>query len=552
MEANPVNIVEYFNGEKQSVIPLFQRPYTWDRKNWQTLWDDLLGQYDAGLESTHFMGAVVSVPARSVPVGVNKHLIIDGQQRLTTFSILLRAIREYVGERDAARIDDYLVNRHQDGADQLKLLPTQSDRDCYRKLVLRLEAPTADSQVGKAFEFFCEKLRGKDLDDKPIDPERALQTARSCLQVVMINLGDSDDPYLIFESLNYKGEPLTQADLVRNYVLMKFRNSLTAGGEQERAYTHYWKPLEGALGTAITEFLRHYTMKSGEMVKRGGVYAAIKSQFAALDQTELVGALEDLHRHGLFYRSFTNPGFEERMAVRRRLTAFTELDFTTSYPLLLRLFDATENGHMSVSNLERMLQLIESFSVRRSVCHVPTHALNKLFLSWAKRFDPTAPVTWLADAMASGSGGQRWPRDDEFAEAFKSRPQYGRKHVSYLLRCFEQSFAHKEAVDLSEVTIEHVMPQTLSDEWKHTLGKDYEVVQSKWLDTMGNLTLTAYNTELGNQPFTEKKKLLQGSHIDLNRWIVNQELWDADTIRARAKMLFDIALELWPGPGAIS
>ncbi|HWZ43707.1 MAG TPA: DUF262 domain-containing protein [Candidatus Saccharimonadales bacterium] len=268
MEANPVRVIQYFDGTKQNIVPLFQRPYTWEKSHWTNLWDDILPQYDLGaVDSTHFMGAVVSVPARTVPVGVNKHLIIDGQQRLTTIALLLCALRPFLNAQSKGRVEDYLVNRHYDGPDRLKLMPTHGDREPFSRLVLDEELPPKGQKIRQAIDFFSNCINGQDLNGDPINPDLLLQTIERCLQVVMINLGDADDPYLIFESLNYKGEPLTQADLVRNYVLMRFKNSLGSGGEQEQVYFKLWKPIQESLADSLTEFLRHYAMKEGEEVK---------------------------------------------------------------------------------------------------------------------------------------------------------------------------------------------------------------------------------------------------------------------------------------------
>jgi uncharacterized protein with ParB-like and HNH nuclease domain len=263
MEASPAKVIQYFNGEKQNLIPLFQRPYSWKRSNWQTLWDDMMVQYDLDEKSTHFMGAIVSVPARSVPVGVSKYLIIDGQQRLTTVSLLLCALRDTVDKNTADRIHEvYLTNRYRDPEDMLKFVPTQADRDRYRAIVLDRQVPRDGSLMAEAYDFFKRQLvSGIDNNgDEGVDAGRVLTTIEHALQVVMINLGDEDDPYLIFESLNFKGEPLTQADLVRNYLLMRFRHSVSVGGEQERIYSQYWSPMEKQLGYNLTEFLRHYAM----------------------------------------------------------------------------------------------------------------------------------------------------------------------------------------------------------------------------------------------------------------------------------------------------
>lgn len=268
MEASPAKVIQYFNGEKQNLIPLFQRPYSWKQNNWQTLWDDIMVQYDLDNTSSHFMGAIVSVPARSVPVGVSKFLIINGQQRLTTISLLLCALRDSVDENSAARVQEvYLINKFREPEDTLKFTPTQADRENYTSIVMRKPLGPDASLLTKAYQFFKDKLsNGIDPNGEKVQPSKVLATLEHTLQVVMINLGEADDPYLIFESLNFKGEPLTQADLVRNYILMQFRHSISDGGEQKRIFTDYWRPLENQMGSQLTEFLRYYAMRHGDNI----------------------------------------------------------------------------------------------------------------------------------------------------------------------------------------------------------------------------------------------------------------------------------------------
>lgn len=551
MQASPTNVIDYFNGQKQNLIPLFQRPYTWKTQNWQTLWEDVMVQYDLGDDGTHFMGAIVSVPAVAVPVGINKFLIIDGQQRLTTVSILLCALRDCLDDNSASRIQEvYLTNRYCEVEDTLKFVPTQADRDIYGQLVLKREVPDSDCLMVKAYSFFKKQLqKGSDLDGEPVDPAKVLTTLEHCLQVVMINLGSDDDPYLIFESLNFKGEPLTQADLVRNYLLMRFRHSISSGGEQERIYSNYWQPLENALGSNLTEFLRHYVMKDGEDIKRGGIYAAIKSKLKVMSNPEEVEAeIKSMQRFGQFYAVILCLVPDADKAVSKRMQNIQDLKVTTSYPLLLRLFDARDTHLLSNTDLETCLGLIESFVVRRSVCGVPTNALNKLFIQWAKSFPDDNHVQWLRNALLSGSASRRIPRDTEFSGAFLEQPQYGRGTTRFILCKLEKSFEHKEVVDLSNVTIEHVLPQKLNPKWEEDLGPQADEIQSAWLNTFGNLTLTGYNSELGNLPFTEKKRKLENTHIELNRWILDKEKWNALEIQERAEQLLNKAIHIWPEP----
>ena len=553
MEASPARVIQYFNGEKQNLIPLFQRPYTWKENNWQTLWDDLMVQYEVGDTGTHFMGAIVSLPARSIPVGVSKYLIIDGQQRLTTVSLLLCALRDCLDSISASRIQEvYLTNRFRDPEDTLKFLPTQADRDMYRNIALDRQVPpkSKDVRMAAAYHFFKKKLtKSTDLNDDPIDPAKVLITLEQCLQVVMINLGDDDDPYLIFESLNFKGEPLTQGDLVRNYLLMRFRHSISAGGEQERVYSRYWIPLENMLQSDLPEFLRHYMMKNGDDIKKGGIYAAIKKKLKDMNSTEAVEAeAESMLRFGEFYSKFLLPAQEETAKVRDCLENIKELKVKTSYPLLLRLFDARQSGYLSNVDLEKCLRLIESFVVRRAVCGAPTNPLNKLFIQWAKNFPNTDHVQWLHRSLSTGGGRSRFPKDTEFVEAFMNQAQYGRGSTRFILCRLEQSFQHKETVDLSTATIEHILPQTLTQEWKDALGLEPEKVHTTFVNTFGNLTLTSYNSELSNLPFLEKKSKLENTHIELNRWVLQQSRWGVPEIEERAKSLLDIAKKIWLAP----
>jgi uncharacterized protein with ParB-like and HNH nuclease domain len=554
MEANPVRVIQYFDGSKQSVIPLFQRPYAWQKVRWEALWSDILDQYDlvlGGTDGNHFMGAIVSVPAKSVPVGVNKHLIIDGQQRLTTLALLLCALRPYVDQKDQGKIEDYLINRHYEGADRLKLMPTQGDREHYAALVLDNVLPPKSHLMGQAVAFFTAKILGPDINEDALQPHLLLQTLEQCLQVVMINLGDNDDPYVIFESLNWKGEPLTQADLVRNYVLMRFKYSLQPGGEQEKVYNKLWKPLQDSLNSSLTEFLRHYTMKEGEDIKTGGIYAAIKHRLAKLNESSEVEAeITEMKRHGDFYRTFVSPEEVPSALTRARLQAFIDMDSTTCYPLLLRLFDAAERKMITQEELLDCLEMIESYLVRRFICGVPTNALNKLFLQFAGAFDANNVTAWLNSALTNGTGRTRWPTDNEVEVAILTQPQYGRKATRHILLALEQSFGHKEKVDLHNglITIEHVLPQTLNDEWRADLGDEAEEIYVRWVHNLGNLTLTGYNGELGNIPFDEKKELLSSSHIDLNLWIVKQAIWNDVVIEDRSRELGKKALTIWPRP----
>ena len=499
------------------------------------------------------MGAIVSVPARSVPVGVSKYLIIDGQQRLTTVCLLLCALRDLVDKNTADRIHEvYLINIFRDIEDTLKFVPTQIDRERFRSIILDRQIPADDdSLMVEAYRFFKHQLKsGVDSNgDQGVDPVRVLTTIEHALQVVMINLGDDDDPYLIFESLNFKGEPLKQADLVRNYILMRFRHSMAIGGEQERIYKHYWAPMESMLADNLTEFLRHYAMKDGDNIYQGGIYAATKVRLKNMESpNDVENEIDRMKKFAGLYEAILNPLLETDSNIQFRLDNIRQLEVTTSYPLLLRLLQARDVGIISNEELEHCLGLVELFVVRRAVCAVPTNALNKLFLQWTRNFPSHKIDTWLHTQMSSGSGGRRFPSDTEFSDAFKNQPQYGRGATRFILCRLEQSFGHKETVDLMSTTIEHVLPQTLSSAWITELGENAKEIHARLEGTMGNLTLTGYNSELGNLPFSLKKEKLGNTHIELTRGVLKQPAWGQREIVERADQLLTISKHLWSGP----
>ena len=558
MQATPAKIIEYFNGEKQNLIPLFQRPYTWDKPKWQTLWEDVMVQYDQQEgEGSHFLGTIVSAPARSVPVGVAKFLIIDGQQRLTTFAILLCALRDCVGDQESQRIQNiYLTNLYRPSEDTLKLVPTQADRNAYHDLVIDRKAPPNGPLLCKAYHYFLEQLKtAKDSDDNPVLPNRVLVALERTLQVVMINLDETDDAYLVFESLNSKGEPLTQADLVRNYLLMRFKHSAKEGGEQEAVYNKFWKPLEETHGQELTEFLRHYMMRGGEDLRKGNIYAAVKKRMNELESTDDVKEeTRSMDRFGAFYARIFNPGLESSPLIRWRLENFKQLlAMSTSYPLLLRLLDARDRGVLSEAELEKCFGIIESFTVRRSVCNVPTNALNKLYLQWCKDLPDENHAEWLRAAMSKGGSSRRFPNNSEFGDFFQNQAQYAKGLTRFILDRLEGSFQHKEPIHLSIPTIEHIMPQTLTPAWEEELRDgddkaDPKAIHAQLVNTFGNLTLTGYNSEMGNQPFAEKRERLRQSHLELSRAVAACSHWRTQEIKMRAEDLFKRALKIWPGP----
>lgn len=553
MEANPVRVIQYFDGTKQNMIPLFQRPYIWDKEKWSTLWEDILDQYHQNSENPHFLGAIVSMPVRTVPVGVNKHLIIDGQQRLLTISILLCALRSFVDERTRGIINDYLTNRHYpDDVDHLKIMPTNTDREIFNQLIIDPEKVANEYLIKKTYDYFAKSLGKADLNGQKIESQKILQVLESNLEVVMINLKDTDDPYLIFESLNHKGEPLTQGDLVRNYVLMRFRHSILPKGDQERIYHTIWSPMEISLGDQMEEFLRHYIMIDGIEIQKGGIYSAYKVRLNTIKENKAVeDYLTKMQKFAQYYSKFIEPTKENNQKIQIHLKTLEKLEKTTSFPLLLLIFDAYSNEKMDQDSLLDCFEIIESFIIRRAICDVSSNYLKKLFLSLCKNFKETDTKSWLFSTLSTGEGNLRWPKDNEVIESLKSQSFYGKKLARFVLEEVEKSFNHKEPANLTLCTIEHILPQKPTEEWKIMLGEKYikmDKIPDEIMNNIGNLTLTGYNAELSNDEFEIKKEKLADSHIELNRWIIDKKNWSEKEILERSNLLANKIVKIWISP----
>jgi hypothetical protein len=548
MEATPTQIINYFSGFKQNIVPLFQRPYTWTEKQWRVLWEDIISFYDVtDTRSSHFMGAVVTMPARSVPVGVSKFLIIDGQQRLTTVALLMCAIRDSLEEAENVhrrRIQSfYLTNEGYEGTEYYKLLPTQGDRTPYSALINGQVSTAQDSHFKKAYDYFRRKIRSQLDEGKTIEPKRILEIIETRLMVVMINLSDNDDPYLIFESLNFKGSPLEQADLVRNYFLMRFPVA-----EQQAVYEQLWLPMQNRLTVNLTEFMRHFLGAEGEEVRKSDVYASIRRLVADADTSSVRLLMTRMERLSTLYSRLAGFAPDPDPELGRYFEHFRRLDFGSIYPLLLALYEDHAEGQFGSDEFVATLKVLHSFIVRRMVAGVPSNSLSGLFISMCHSKPVTdAPSGWLASSLGAEQRNRRWPSDSEFEERWVHAEIYGSRVCHVVLECVEEQSGHHEPAEMHNATVEHVMPQTLNPEWEDALG--HERGQHKdWLHTIGNLTLTGYNPELGNRAYSEKRAMFGLSHFELNRYFSNVDTWNLGEIRKRASALFNIACQIWPRP----
>jgi uncharacterized protein with ParB-like and HNH nuclease domain len=548
MHASETTIRKLIEGSKQYVVPLFQRPYSWTRKHWSTLWQDVLELVEHPNARPHFFGSTVTAPAKSVPQGVGKWLLIDGQQRLTTTQLFLAALRDAAILADATLLaqkieGQSLLTAYEDKDEQLKVLPTQGDRDAFRSIIRR--ETVNDSRINDCHQFFLNRIKSKKLTGEFIECLYLVVVDR--LSLVAITCDEQDNPHLIFESLNAKGEKLTAADLIRNFLLMRIHVN-----EQQEVFDDHWRPIQDALGDQLTEFVRHFLMKEGRVFNSADIYFELKDRIGGFDSDQTKVFMKDLHRHGMYYAKFIDPfKYENKNEIVASLRRLRIIEATVAYPLLLRIFDSVDQNLLSQDQLIQVLDILESFLIRRSVCSYPS---NQLRLIFPPIFDAVGgPGQDFVSGLSKQLGGKRCPDDKMFSHALLTQPLYATSmrgaRLRIMLERLEESFEHKEPADFKKAQIEHVMPQTLTDDWVKELGENAEEDQVRWLHTIGNLTLTCYNPDLSNNPYDKKRVLLKTSHFELNSYFDSVSNWTAKEIESRGSDLVLRALKIWPDVG---
>jgi len=373
-----------------------------------------------------------------------------------------------------------------------------------------------------------------------MEHDRLKKILTSYFSVVSIVLDTDDNPYLVFESLNAKGRPLTQADLIRNYFFMRIHINY-----QDEVYTKYWQPMQTALKDSLTEYIRHFLMRDGNIIKQNDVYYSLKEKVSS---NNAIDYLKELHKYSVYYEKLLNPETEHQPELRKYLWRLNRIEVTTAYPLLLSIYGIYAENGLCKDDLLEILQTLENYLIRRFVCKVPSNQLNKIF--------PTVCVllsTTYQNNMAKGLRellqSRGYPKDIEFFNRFKEAKFYGagdrQLKTKLVLETFEEDFAHKEAVSFDGLTIEHIMPQTLSEWWQKHLGEDWEETHELYLHTIGNLTLTGYNSELSNNYFPTKKQKYEESHLGLNKYFTTKSSWTRSEIELRSEALAKQALKIW-------
>ncbi|MGH3904298.1 MAG: GmrSD restriction endonuclease domain-containing protein [Pseudonocardiaceae bacterium] len=564
MKASETTAREVLQGEKQYVVPLYQRRYSWEPKDGKDplnqLWEDVRSLDGSDPASTHFLGSIVIAPSPSnTPAGVVRWLVVDGQQRLTTLSLLLCAIRDHVQHDDpqlAEKIHEhYLVNKYAPGNERYRLLPTQEDRQSWIALVERYADAGGEDRIGAAYRFFLRKLQEVDDPDDEHDIRRVERTITTRLALVAISAHADDNVHRIFESLNYKGQPLTQADLLRNYLFMR----LPRRGDE--VYTHQWLPLQTLLSDTELEELvwLDLVLRGDDRATRESIY---RSQQLRLDPLKGETAIEqwvaELHHKARMFKRVLDPQIESSPALCRALDRLSRWGAAVVHPICLHVLLAYDAGQLTADDAAAALRVVESYLVRRMIVGLPTNNLNRIMMALVKDLGEASPTASAITSVLSGPR-KRFPTDQHVKDAVLVNNFYwtGRgPQRSFVLRALEEDYLHGEPLDFSRatLTIEHVMPQSLTPDWKEILaagvgeGETSEEVHASLVHTLGNLTLTAYNAKLANDSFFAKKKLLADSGLAMNREIADASGWGRAEIQARGRALGQRIVSIWPGP----
>ncbi|WQS46295.1 DUF262 and DUF1524 domain-containing protein [Helicobacter pylori] len=547
MKAGEATLLGFFeeNQNNQFVIPIYQRLYSWKKEQCEQLWNDIIKIGGNDKMNGHFIGSILYVLDGNTHSN-NPLPIIDGQQRLTTITLLLIALRNHSSDEDKRKkIESYLINSNKDGDKKFRLILSESDKDTLLSLIdkNKREPSEPSLKIMENFKLFEEWIR------KNTDKLETIFKGLEKLMIVWIALKkEKDDPQLIFESMNSKGIELTQTDLIRNYIVME-----TEVKKQEDFYNQYWRAMEEDFKqneTLFNRFVRHYlTIKTGKIPNEKRVYEAFKD-YQQKEGIEIEDLLKDLQKYcGYFCQiAFKKEADKD---LNKALSFLVDLEMDVVYPLLLELYSDYSDGVLSKADFIPTIYLTESYICRRAVCGLGTNSLNKVFLSFTEKINKDQYLESIeAHFLSLEKTTGKFPKDSEFKDSFITIDFYKFKKNKYFLERLE-NFDTKEPVNTQKCNIEHIMPQTLTPKWERDLGENFEAIHEKYLHTIGNLTLTGYNQEYSNNSFQEKRDMEKGfkqSPLKLNQSLKDLESFGEKEIEKRANDLADLALKIWTYP----
>ncbi len=554
MKAQDCDFPLLIEGSKQFVIPVFQRDYSWSDEQLETLWDDVwrIGASSQGDERRHFFGAVVLVSAPGGGAALSRWLVVDGQQRLTTLTLLLAALRDSLeqstppaqppisAQQVAGR---FLVNEYLSEHKRRKLLLRRRDDATLESIVLGRRLPAEPSpRIRHAYEWFRRRVGDAD------SPERIHRgITRLRIVEVILRRAVGDDVQAIFESLNSTGLALAESDQIRNFVLMGLDVS-----QQTELYRNHWEPLERAFGRDSghqSQFFRDYVglrRRVTQQIRLDRTYPEFRKLWSEIqcEDRDVEGAVRTLRNTAERYAAFRLGYGSDAPETQKRLARIRRL-YVTPANLITRLLEFQDAGHLSEPGLHACLDLIESYLFRRMICGWQTRSYWSVFARMARDLDPQRARESLAVGMSASS--YDFPSDSAVRDALTTRQLDGLYGCRFLLESLEKR-GWKESASTDNLQVEHIMPRHLSSRWKQDLGDDAEEIHDVWIGRLGNLTLTGYNPEYSNRSFAEKLTMgngFQDSPLRLNQYIKHQQRWGVTAMRNRGERLADRALKIW-------
>ena len=559
MKGSEAKLVSYMQGsDKRFIIPVYQRNYDWRIENCKQLYDDLIAIVQKG-RSSHFFGSIVSVHSDGE---FNEYLIIDGQQRLTTISLLMLAMYNVMKAGILTPLQSnladkiyktYLIDEWQEEDTRIKLKPVKNDSTAFGLLFKDSDEYIQGSNLTVNYNYFYSRIQKEEIS---IDE---LYSAITKLEIINITLNKDDNPQLIFESLNSTGLALSEGDKIRNFILMGLPTK-----EQNEYYDKYWNKIELCTNYDVSMFMRDYlSVKQQAIPSMNRVYVTFKA-YVEENKLETEALLIDLLDYAKWYEILL-----KGKTIDKKLNAciyrLNRLETTITRPFFLEVLRMMTKGSpaLSLQDAREIFLLTENYLFRRSICDLPTNALNKIFLMLHReiiRFDGTETdyLEKFKYALLSKQERGRFPNNEEFAEAMGNRQIYlmNIKNKAYIFERLENYGIDEDKdiyrhLDEGTYSIEHIMPQHLTPQWVNELGDDYEDIHETWLHRLANLTLTAYNSKYSNNTFADKRDMDKGfrqSGLRLNTWIANQEKWTLDELEKRCGMLVSRSLNIWPMP----
>lgn len=565
MKANETNVEDFLSSNKtQFVIPVYQRNYDWSTVQCNQLLNDILEVGNNKGMNAHFIGSIVYIYDGVYTASRIKELtIIDGQQRLTTLTLIYLALLRLAKELNAEELvneitETYLINKFAPEEEKLKLRPTDNN-DKALKYLLRGDKNEEYLEFSKLIDNF-NYFKGRIMEENYQVVLRGL----SKLMFVEISLDrERDDPQRIFESLNSTGLELSQADLIRNYILMGLSRE-----NQNKIYQNFWEVIETLAKdethnvSRVSDFIRDYlTLENKNIPNKGKVYVEFKAKYptSTLDVLEAnISSIKSLVPH---YNKLINPRNEADKEIRLQLEYINRLEINVAYPFLMKVYDDYTSAVIDKSTFLKVLDLIQSFTWRRFILSLPTNALNKIFMTLYDKVDKNNYLFSIQKSLLERLGVQRFPKNTEVKDALKVKDLYNMKskNRTYLFERLE-NYENREPVLIEgneDITIEHVFPQNPEVKWKMDLGnEEYVLIKENYLNTIGNLTLSGNNGKLGNKPFVDKRDMNvdgkeQGykfSKLWLNRYLGSLPKWNKLEIEKRFELIAERFLKIWTWP----